>query len=92
MMVGVNAPSNSPPGAMPSWPKAGERIDWPAGFGALAMTVNPPPITAPETTAYCSEGEKPGTSTHDFVSSIRSLPSLFPERGAKQPYHGINSK
>jgi hypothetical protein len=27
------------------------RMDWPAGLGALAMAVNPPPVTAPKTTA-----------------------------------------
>ena len=27
---------------------------WPAGLGALAITVRPPPVTAPATTAYSS--------------------------------------
>ena len=34
----------------------------PAGFGAFAITVKPPPVTAPATTAYFNAGEKFGTS------------------------------
>ena len=26
--------------------------DWPAGLGAFAITVRPPPVTAPASTAY----------------------------------------
>ena len=39
-----------PSGEMPSL-KNLERMLWPAGLGALAMTVRPPPVTAPATTA-----------------------------------------
>lgn len=52
MTVGRNAPTKSQKGWMPSGPKNFDRIDCPAGFGALAMSVNPPPLTAPATTAY----------------------------------------
>ena len=34
----------------------------PAGLGAFAMMVNPPPVTAPATTAYLSPSLNPGTS------------------------------
>jgi putative ABC transport system permease protein len=34
----------------------------PAGFGALAITVSPPPVTAPPTTASCSGWSRCGTS------------------------------
>ena len=50
---------------MPSG-KNSPRIAWPAGFGALAMTVSPPPTTAPATTAYLSEALRVGT--HDARS------------------------
>jgi len=36
--------------------------DCPAGLGALAMTVNPPPASAPATMAYLIESLRPGTS------------------------------
>jgi hypothetical protein len=62
IIVGTIAASTSPLGEMPSFPKAGARIDCPAGFGALAITVNPPPVTAPATTAYFKAGVNPGTS------------------------------
>jgi hypothetical protein len=35
--------------------------DWPAGLGALAMTVRPPPATAPATTVYLRLSVNPGT-------------------------------
>jgi hypothetical protein len=54
--VGGIAPSKRPTGLIPVPSKALEdcRIPAPAGFGALAMTVNPPPVTAPATRAYLS--------------------------------------
>jgi hypothetical protein len=38
------------------------RIAWPAGLGALAMTVKPPPANAPATTQYFIESFKVGTN------------------------------
>lgn len=35
------------------------RIDTPAGFGALAMMVRPPPVTAPATIAYLNSAAPP---------------------------------
>ena len=61
MMVGIKAPPNMP-GGDPSLLKYFLRIDTPAGLGALAMMVRPPPATAPATTAYFKDSVKPGTS------------------------------
>ena len=48
---------------------------WPAGFGALAMTVKPPPVTAPATTACCKTAfdEKLGTNVAKKVIAALSL-------------------
>ncbi len=59
--VGASAPSARPSGETPSR-KYPERIDCPAGFGALAITVRPPPVTAPATTAYFNPSVKCGAS------------------------------
>jgi len=48
MVVGMAATSK-PNGLIPSLPKVPLRIPKPAGLGALAITVSPPPATAPET-------------------------------------------
>lgn len=58
--VGNNAPAKRQSGDTPLG-KWRARMDWPAGLGALAMTVRPPPATAPATTAYLNSGPKPGT-------------------------------
>ena len=50
MTVGTRAASASFAGETPPLKKR-PRIACPAGLGALAMTVNPPPVTAPATTA-----------------------------------------
>ena len=60
MIVGIRAPIASFPGLTPP-SKYRPRIDWPAGLGALAMTVRPPPVTAPATTAYFEVSASPGT-------------------------------
>lgn len=49
--VGINAARASLPGEIVP-PNALAKMLWPAGFGALAITVSPPPTTAPATTAY----------------------------------------
>jgi len=51
MTVGMIAPNASFAGFTPPG-KNLDKIDWPAGLGAFAITVNPPPVTAPATTAY----------------------------------------
>ena len=61
MAVGARAPSARPNGETPEGKYRWSR-DWPAGFGALAITVNPPPVTAPATTAYFSGSVKPGNA------------------------------
>ena len=57
--VGTSALMKSLPGLTFSPGKNFERIAWPAGFGAFAITVKPPPVTAPATTAYFSVSENP---------------------------------
>ena len=59
--VGTNAPRNSPSGLIPSGPKLPRRMEYPAGLGALAMTVRPPPTTAPATSEYFIASVKVGT-------------------------------
>ena len=61
MIVGISAPANNNPGFTPCV-KNLQRIDCPAGLGALAITVKPPPVTAPATTAYLEASAKLGTS------------------------------
>ena len=51
MTVGTRALINSKSGLIPSFPKEELSNPYPAGLGALAMTVNPPPTTAPATKA-----------------------------------------
>jgi len=51
IIVGTKAPNNNLIGAI-SFPKYFDSKFWPAGLGAFAITVNPPPVTAPATTAY----------------------------------------
>ena len=40
----------------------------PAGLGALAITVNPPPVTAPATSAILNSSDKPSTNEPKSVS------------------------
>ena len=61
IIVGIRAPANNNPGFTPCV-KNLLRIDCPAGLGALAITVKPPPVTAPATTAYLEASAKFGTS------------------------------
>ena len=60
MIVGIIAPKANFAGFTPPG-KNLDRIDCPAGFGAFAITVRPPPVTAPATTAYLAVIEKFGT-------------------------------
>jgi len=43
------------------------KIAIPAGFGALAITVNPPPVKAPATKAYLNSGE-----VHDLYCCFKT--------------------
>jgi hypothetical protein len=54
------------------------RIPAPAGFGALAMTVNPPPETAPATSAYFNGSLRPSTSDPRNVSAALSVIAVNP--------------
>ena len=59
MAVGRSAPASNPSGTIaPS--KKRPSSAWPAGFGAFAITVNPPPTTAPCTTASFSSSPRFG--------------------------------
>jgi hypothetical protein len=49
--VGTSAAKNRPSGEIPASPKRDARMLCPAGLGALAITVKPPPLTAPAITA-----------------------------------------
>ena len=51
-----------PPALIVPSSKLSLRIAKPAGFGALAMTVSPPPVTAPATSEYLNSSETPSTS------------------------------
>lgn len=50
--VGGSAAINNPPAPTVWFGNSGFRIAMPAGFGALAITVRPPPVIAPATTKY----------------------------------------
>ena len=76
MIVGGNAPNKSPKGLMPVSPKVPFKIPKPAGFGALAITVNPPPVTAPATNAYFDSSLKPGTRLPRYVSAALSVTAV----------------
>ena len=54
MLVGIKAHRNSLMGLIPSTPKLSPNIPNPAGLGAFAITVNPPPETAPATRAMAT--------------------------------------
>ena len=50
----------------------------PAGLGALAMNVRPPPATAPATTAYLSPSVKPSTSVlRNGMAAFRLMGSVM---------------
>ena len=72
MTVGMIAPNASFAGFTPPG-KNLDKIDWPAGLGAFAITVNPPPVTAPATTAYFAEIAKSGTKVLKYVIAALSL-------------------
>ena len=60
--VGPSAARSRPSGCMVSSSKWPLSIDIPAGFGAFAITVSPPPVTAPATSAYLNSSLNPSTS------------------------------
>ncbi len=72
MTVGMIAPNASFAGFTPPG-KNLDKMDWPAGLGAFAITVNPPPVTAPATTAYFAEIAKSGTKVLKYVIAALSL-------------------
>ena len=49
MSVGNNADTSNHFGEIEPWGKQPRKIENPAGLGALAITVKPPPVTAPAT-------------------------------------------
>jgi len=60
--VGIVAEKKSLPGCTTPSFKYALRIEAPAGLGALAMSVRPPPVTAPDTRATLNSRLSPGTS------------------------------
>ncbi|KAK3604006.1 hypothetical protein CHS0354_026805 [Potamilus streckersoni] len=72
MTVGISAPKNSPSGLI-LFLKYLAKIACPAGLGAFASTVSPPPVTAPETSAYFMASLKSGTSVPRYVIAALSL-------------------
>jgi len=60
-MVGGMAPIKRPKGAIVFSGKWSRNIAIPAGFGALAMTVRPPPVTAPATKEILNSSDNPST-------------------------------
>ena len=72
-IVGNAAAKNKYNGLTFSFGKNDFSSDIPAGFGALAITVKPPPVTAPETTAYLNSSEIPSTSDAKYVKAALSV-------------------
>ena len=60
--VGGKAATNKPSGLIFFSEKCFLKIEIPAGFGAFAITVSPPPVTAPLTKASLNSSESPSTS------------------------------
>src|SRR5574340_383031 len=61
---------------------------WPAGFGAFAMMVKPPPVTAPATSAYLNPSDSPSTSEPRYVSaalSVKAVRTAAPKKTASLP-------
>ena len=75
MTVGRSAQIKRRPALMPDL-KYFPRIACPAGFGALAITVRPPPVTAPATTAYLIASGKFGTVLDKNVTEALSLKAV----------------
>ena len=71
MAVGKAAQANSHRGLMPL--KYLPRMACPAGLGALAITVRPPPVTAPATTEYLTASGRLGTVDARKVTAALSL-------------------
>src|SRR4029077_9223070 len=74
--VGTKAPRKRYSGEIPASPNRDARMDWPAGFGELAITVSPPPVTAPAITTYLSASENPGTRDARYVIAALSLKAV----------------
>ena len=82
MAVGIKADKNSSTGETPPL-KYGPNTAMPAGFGAFAITVNPPPAIAPDMTKYFMESEKFGTSEAKYVMAALSLNAVSTIEHAK---------
>ena len=48
----------------------------PAGLGALAITVNPPPVTAPATNEILKGSLKPSTREPSYVKAALSVKAV----------------
>ena len=71
--VGGNAATNSPKGWIESSSNDSLSMAKPAGLGALAMTVRPPPVTAPATREYWNSGLVPSSKEPRYVSAALSV-------------------
>ena len=61
MNVGGSAATSSPKGRIASSSNDPLSMEKPAGFGALAMTIRPPPVTAPATREYWNSALVPSS-------------------------------
>src|ERR1700757_2552218 len=76
--VGPSAPSNSPPAPMLSSEKWRLSSATPAGFGAFAITVRPPPAAAPARSMYFDSLEISAMSDPRYVSAALSVMAVKP--------------
>ena len=72
-IVGGIAPMSKPRGAIACSGKCFFKIEIPAGFGAFAITVRPPPVTAPATSAILNSSDNPSTSDQRYVRAALSV-------------------
>ena len=80
--VGPMAPASSPRGEIPSSKKRPSNA-WPAGFGAFAITVNPPPTTAPCTMASFDSGPRSGHQRRE-IGDERVVVDRRQDRSARE--------
>src|SRR5699024_2561159 len=90
-MVGTAAENNRRNGEIAPSGHVPLRIENPAGLGALAMTVNPPPATEPATNIYRHSSLVPSTREPKYVSaalSVIAVRAIAPQKrmnGGKPP-------
>ena len=75
MMVGIAADKKSLMGDIPP-SKNRLKMTYPAGLGALPMTVSPPPATTPENRAYLNAAPQVGTNVERYEIDVLSLKAV----------------